>query len=256
MDIEVALKGDLYEVVLNSPHNLNAQSPGMWDQLVEIFSHVPESARFIAIRGNGKAFSAGLDRAMFTPEGIDDEPSFLDMAALNDEELDARIAHYQVAFRKLRDLPQISFALVHGYAIGAGFQLALACDLMITTPDAKLALKETSLGLIPDLGGAGHIYRLLGFSRALEFCGTGRYMSGDEALTLGVAVACSDNLDKELNRIIEPMRAALPGALMETKSLFRNIAYGEEAWLAERQSQTRRLRDLRTLFLSATKQGT
>ena len=77
-------------------------------------------------------------------------------------------------------------------------------------------------------------------------------MSGEEAHRVGVAVACGSDLDSELQRIIEPMRAAMPGALAETKELFRNIAYGEEPWLAERQSQTRRLRELRSLFTSAT----
>jgi enoyl-CoA hydratase/carnithine racemase len=252
MDIKTELSGDLFEITLNSPQNLNAQSPGMWDQLTEIYDHVPAEARFIVLRGEGKAFSAGLDRAMFTPQGIAGEPSFLDMAELADEELDARIAHYQRPFRRLRDLTQVSIALVQGYAIGAGFQLALSCDLIIVQPDAQMALKETSLGLIPDLGGAGQIFHHLGYSRALEFCATGRFMSGEEAQRVGVAIACGSDLDSELQRVIEPMRAAIPGALAETKELFRNIAYGEEPWLAERQSQTRRLRELRSLFMSAT----
>lgn len=251
MDIDVTLNDDLYEITLNSPQNLNAQSPGMWDQLLEIFETVPSAARFIVLRGNGKAFSAGLDRAMFTPEGMEGQPSFMDMAQLSDEELDSRIAHYQRPFRRLKDLPQISIALVHGYAIGAGFQLALACDLIIATPTASMALKETSLGLIPDLGGSGHISRILGYSRALEFCATGRFMDGDEALRTGVAVAVGTDLDAELQRILEPMRAALPSALIETKNVMRSIDYGEEPWLAERQSQTARIRDLRDLFTQA-----
>lgn len=253
MNIEAKLSEDVYEVTLNSPQNLNAQSPGMWDQLVEIYERVPTEARFIVLRGAGKAFSAGLDRAMFTPHGMEGEPSFMDMADLTDEQLDGRIAHYQKPFRLLRDLPQVSIALVQGYAIGAGFQLALSCDLIIAHPDCQMALKETSLGLIPDLGGAGQIFGRLGYSRALEFCATGRYMSGEEAHRTGIAVACGTDLDLELSTVIEPMRAALPGALRETKELFRNISYGEDPWLAERQSQTRRLRDLRDLFMSATK---
>jgi enoyl-CoA hydratase/carnithine racemase len=248
MEIKTELSGDVYEITLSSPHNLNAQSPGMWDQLVEIYGNVPVEARFIVLRGEGKAFSAGLDRAMFTPQGMEGEPSFLDMADLTDEELDSRIAHYQRPFRLLRDLPQISVALVQGYAIGAGFQLALSCDFIVVHPDSKMALKETSLGLVPDLGGAGHAFARLGYSRALELCATGRFMTGDEAHRVGVAVACGADLEHELSTLIEPMRMALPSALRETKELLRNISYGEDPWLAERQSQTRRLRDLRNLF--------
>lgn len=251
MDIKTDLNGDVFTILLDSPENRNAQTPETWDTLMSIYAGVPESARFIVVRGNGKAFSAGLDKAMFTPEGIPGQPSFMDMASLSDVELDAQIARYQAPFRALRDLPQISIALVHGYAIGAGFQLALSCDFIITTPDAQMALKETSWGLIPDLGGSGHIHRLLGYSRALEFCATGRFMTGQEATSAGIAVACNSDLDAELNRVLDPMRAALPGALYETKNILRNIDYGEEPWLAERQSQTKRLHELRRLFLAA-----
>ena len=242
---------DCYSITMDSPSNLNAQSPKMWEQLTQIFQAVPSEARFIVLRGNGKAFSAGLDRKMFTPEGIDGQPSFLELASRPENEIDGIIAHYQEAFRALRDLPQLSFALVQGYAIGAGFQLALACDMIITQPDAQFALKETSLGLIPDLGGSGHIFRLMGYARALEFCATGRFMSGDEAYSLGVAIASSPNLESTLASVLEPMRAALPNALMETKRVLRNIAYGEEPWLAERRAQTRRLQDLKALFLQS-----
>lgn len=251
MNIVTQLSGDTFNITLDSPKNLNAQSPGMWEQLTEIFHAVPTDARFIILRGNGKAFSAGLDREMFTPQGIEGQPSFLDLAALPEDEIDVIISHYQEAFRALRDLPQLSFALVQGYAIGAGFQLALACDMIVTEPGAQFALKETSLGLIPDLGGSGHIYRLLGYSRALEFCATGRFMTGVEAHALGVAVSCTADLEAGLTGILEPMRAALPSAVVETKQVLRNIAYGEEPWLAERRAQTRRLKDLRSVFMQS-----
>jgi enoyl-CoA hydratase/carnithine racemase len=189
---------------------------------------------------------------MFTPQGLEGETSFMDMADLTDEELDSRIAHYQRPFRILRDLPQISIALVQGYAIGAGFQLALSCDFIITHPNAQMALKETSLGLVPDLGGAGQLYARLGYSRVLEICATGRFISGEEAQRVGISVACGEDLEQQLASIIDPMRLSMPNALTETKELFRNIAYGEDPWLAERLAQTKRLRDLRNLFLSVT----
>lgn len=251
MKIKTATVGDVFEITLDSPSNLNAQSPATWDQLNEIYQAVPDTARFIVMRGEGKSFSAGLNRAMFAPEGMEGEPSFLAMAAWTDEKIDAQIARYQSAFRRLRELPQISFALVQGYAIGAGFQLAMSCDLIITKPDAQFALKETSLGLIPDLGGAGRIFHHMGYSRALEFCATGRMMTGEEALKVGVAVACGNDLDEELASMMESMRSALPNALIETKELLRHIAEGDDPWLSERQSQTKRFKDLLHLYSSA-----
>ena len=119
MEILTELTGDLFNITLNDPERRNAQTPATWDELYEISQGVPTAARFIVLRGNGKSFSAGLDRAMFTPEGIPGQPSFIDLATLSDAELDDTIAHYQRFFRVLRDLPQISIALVQGHAIGA-----------------------------------------------------------------------------------------------------------------------------------------
>jgi enoyl-CoA hydratase/carnithine racemase len=255
MNIEHKLVDDTYFVTLDSPRNLNAQSPSMWDQLAEIFDSIPVDAQFVVLRGNGPSFSAGLDRAMFTPSGIPGEPSFLDMADLSASELDAQISRYQRPFRLLRDIPQISVALVHGYAIGAGFQLALACDILITTPDSQMALKEVSLGLIPDLGGAGHIQRIVGYNRALEICASGRYITGKEAVELGIASFSGADLDAELANFLAPIRSNVPQAVTEAKLLLRNIAYGEDPWLAERQSQARRLTDLKRLFRNASADG-
>ncbi len=255
MNIEQELLNDTYIVTLDNPANLNAQTPGMWDQLTEIFESIPSAAKFLVIRGNGTSFSAGLDRAMFTPAGIPGEPSFVDMAALSAQDLDAQISRYQRPFRLLRDIPQISIALVQGYAIGAGFQLALACDFLIATPDSQMALKEVSLGLIPDLGGAGHMQRILGYGRALEICASGRYISGQAALDMGIATNCGPDLDSELAKLLDPIRANVPQAVTEVKNLLRNITYGEEPWLAERQSQAVRLAELRKFYMDSLGAG-
>jgi enoyl-CoA hydratase/carnithine racemase len=255
MTIQQQLVNDTYFVTLNNPANLNAQTPAMWDQLTEIFESIPEQARFVVLRGNGTSFSAGLDRKMFTPDGIPGQPSFMDMASLDAVDLDVQISRYQRPFRILRDLPQISIALVHGYAIGAGFQLALACDFLIATPDSQMALKEVSFGLIPDLGGAGHMHRIVGYSRALEICASGRYITGGEAHQLGIALFTESDLDSGLARFLDSIRSNVPRAVTEAKLLMRNIAYGEEPWLAERQSQANLLHELRNLYMHSKPEG-
>ncbi len=85
-------------VTLAGPAKRNAQSPAMWRALAEAGSLLPGDVRIVVLRGEGKSFSAGLDRQAFTPEGFDGEPSFLDMARGTDSELDATIAEYQEAF--------------------------------------------------------------------------------------------------------------------------------------------------------------
>jgi len=248
MEILTDHSGDLFTITLNDPDKRNAQTPHTWDQLFDISQRVPKDARFIVLRGNGKSFSAGLDRAMFTPEGVPGQPSFMEMAVQNDTQMDDTIAHYQRFFRVLRDLPQVSVALVQGHAIGAGFQLALACDLIVAQPSAQFSLKETQWGLTPDLGGTARFMEALGYRKSLELIGSGRVITGDEACSLGLVSIVSDNLETGLSELINPLRAVMPEALIDAKSMLAGIAYGEEPWVAERRSQIRRLRHLHSLM--------
>lgn len=248
MEILTNLTGDVFTITLNDPDKRNAQTPQTWDELYSISTQVPGEARFIVLRGNGKSFSAGLDRAMFTPAGIPGQPSFMEMASQSDTELDDTIAYYQRFFRVLRDLPQISFALVQGHAIGAGFQLALACDLIIAQPSAQFALKETQWGLTPDLGGTVRFMEILGYRKSLELIGSGRVIDAQEAHALGLVSALSDDLDAGFIELVDPLRAVMPEALIDAKSMLAGIAYGEEPWVAERRSQTKRLRHLHMLM--------
>ena len=244
MEILIDHSDDILTITLNDPDKRNAQTPQTWDQLFDISQQVPKDARFIVLRGNGKSFSAGLDRAMFTPEGVPGQPSFMEMAEQNDTQMDDTIAHYQRFFRVLRDLPQVSVALVQGHAIGAGFQLALACDLIVAQPSAQFALKETQWGLTPDLGGTVRFMEALGYRKSLELIGSGRVITGEEAYSLGLVSVVSENLDTGLSQLIDPLRAVMPEALIDAKSMLAGIAYGEEPWVAERRSQTKRLRHL------------
>ena len=248
MEILTNLAGDVFTITLNDPDKRNAQTPQTWDELYSISAQVPGEARFIVLRGNGKSFSAGLDRAMVTPAGIPGQPSFMEMASQSDTELDDTIAYYQRFFRVLRDLPQISVALVQGHAIGAGFQLALACDLIIAQPSAQFALKETQWGLTPDLGGTVRFMEILGYRKSLELVGSGRVIDAQEAHTLGLVSAIAEDLDAGFSELVDPLRAVMPEALIDAKSMLAGIAYGEEPWVAERRSQTKRLRHLHALM--------
>ncbi|MEV0119934.1 enoyl-CoA hydratase/isomerase family protein [Streptomyces sp. NPDC050703] len=235
-------------VTLTNPAKRNAQSPALWRALAEAGQLLPGSVRVVVLRGEGKSFSAGLDRQAFTPEGFDGEPSFIDMARGEDRVLDATIAEYQEAFTWWRRSDIVSIAAVQGHAIGAGFQLALACDLRIAADDVQFAMRETSLGLVPDLTGTHPLVGLVGYARALEICATGRFVHADEAERVGLAnlVVPADQLGAAANDLAAALVAAPRDAVIETKALLQGATDRtyEEQRTAERAAQGRRLRDL------------
>jgi enoyl-CoA hydratase/carnithine racemase len=235
-------------VTLANPAKRNAQSFALWRALAEAGRALPGSVRVVVLRAEGVSFSAGLDRQAFTPEGLDGEPSFTDLARRSDTEVDAAIAEFQEAFTWWRRPDVVSIAAVQGHAIGAGFQLALACDLRVAADDAQFAMRETGLGLVPDLTGTYPLVTLVGYARALEICATGRFVHADEATRIGLAnlVVPRADLDAATADLTAALLAAPRNAVIETKALLQGAAarsYDDQR-AAERAAQTRRLRDL------------
>ena len=184
---------------------------------------------------------------MFTT-GVDGEPGMVQLATLADDELDATIADYQAAFTWWRDPRLVSVAAVQGHAVGAGFQLALACDLIVVADDAQLAMRETSLGLVPDLAGTKPLVERVGYARALEICATGRWVAAAEAVDLGLAVLAvrREELDTAARDLAAALLAAPAEAVRATKALLQEAGgrTHEEQQVAERAAQRDRLRDL------------
>lgn len=246
--VRLTVDDALATVTLANPAKRNAQSPAMWRALAEAGRLVPGSVRVVVLRGEGKSFSAGLDRQMFTPEGIEGEPSFIDLARSGDAELDAAIAGFQEGFTWWRRNDVVSIAAVQGHAIGAGFQLALACDLRVVADDVQFAMRETSLGLVPDLTGTHPLVSLVGYGRAAEICLTGRFVHAEEAVSTGLAnlAVPAPQLDTAVRELAAAILAAPREAVIETKALLRGAAQRtyDEQRAAERAAQARRLRDM------------
>ncbi len=239
----------LATVTLDRPAARNAQTPATWRALAGIGAGLlaDDAVRVVVLRAEGPSFSAGLDRAMFTT-GVDGEPGLVGLAGLDDESLDVTIDGFQQAFSWWRDDRVVSIAAVQGHAVGAGFQLALACDLRVVADDAQLSMKETTLGLVPDLGGTRPLVELAGYARALEICVTGRAVGAAEAVACGIAslaVPAAD-LDATVQDLAAAVLAAPAGAVRATKGLLRGaLTRGyDEQLAAERAAQAGRLRDL------------
>jgi enoyl-CoA hydratase/carnithine racemase len=250
--VVLTVDGELATVTLDRAAKRNAMTPAMWWQLAEIGRALPGTVRAVLLRAEGPSFSAGLDRSVLVGEdgetGSGKGKTLIDLAASDPYDAEMAIEGFQAAFTWWRRPELISVAAVQGHAIGAGFQLALACDLRIVADDARFAMREISLGLVPDLGGTKPLTELVGYGRALEICATGRYVEAAEAERIGLAnrVVPAGNLDLDAAVFVRELLAADRDALIETKALIRGASdrdYDDQR-AAERAAQVRRIRAL------------
>jgi enoyl-CoA hydratase/carnithine racemase len=248
LGLRMTVDGPVARVVLDRPEVRNAQTPAMWRALADFGTTLPSEVRLVLVSGEGPSFSAGLDRRLIMGDPVDGEEPLLSLGAKPAAETHEIIAGFQAGFSWLRRPEFVSIAVVQGHAVGAGFQLALACDLRVVASDAKFSMREPALGLVPDLGGTQPLVQLVGYSRALEICATSRWVEAEEARQLGLAniVVPAGELAGTVKDLSDALLTPLPGAIRETKALLLGAAdrsYDDQL-RAEREAQARRLTEL------------
>jgi enoyl-CoA hydratase/carnithine racemase len=190
---------------------------------------------------------------MFGPEGVPGDPGLPALIEGTTSDADLMLRRFQAGFGWLTEPRRVTVAAVRGHAIGAGFQLALACDLRLAAEDAQFTMAETTLGLVPDLGGTLPLVRAVGYSRAAEICLTGRRVPAAEALRIGLVndVVPVDELDHAVDELVGRLRKPPAGATQETLALLAFAADGptlDRQRAAERAAQLRCLSDLHKAF--------
>jgi enoyl-CoA hydratase/carnithine racemase len=225
-------------VTLSRAERRNAMTPAVWRGLAAVGAGLPARVRVVVIRGAGPSFSAGIDLRMFSAEGVPGEDRLPSPA---DPGFEQWIAECQEGFLWLRDPAIVSIAAVQGHAIGAGCQLALACDLRILADDAKLCIKEPALGLVPDLTGTKPLVDIVGLPRAIELCLTARTVSAAEAAELRLAelVVSAADLDGAVADLVAALLATDAEAARATKRLLAQATANtlEQQAAAERREQ-------------------
>jgi enoyl-CoA hydratase len=168
--------GILY-IKLNRPEKRNAINLQMLDELERCFNEVAtrDSVGVVVLSGEGKIFCAGID--LFEIGRI---------AGMSAQNLRKDVRKLQRAFSEIEYLEKAVIAAIHGSAMGAGFELALACDLRIASEEATFSIPEVNLGVIPDLGGNQRLPRIVGVGRAKELILTGKTISALAAERIGL----------------------------------------------------------------------
>ncbi len=200
----VSLQAGIRRITVNRPDKLNALNAATLDALFDAFEEAAKdvATRVVVLTGTGpKAFVAGADIAEMSGLRATDGRDF----SLRGQRL----------MRRIETLPKPVIAMVNGFALGGGLELAMACHLRLAADTAKLGQPEINLGLIPGFGGTQRLLRLAGRAATLELCLLGAPMDAARALHLGVVnrVVAADQLEAETMKVAAQLAGSAPLAL-------------------------------------------
>lgn len=208
-------------VTINRPESLNALNPDVLLSLTRLFIKFSkeDDCRAVIICGAGpKAFVAGAD--------------VVTMSQLGPRPIAEYIEIGQRAMREIETCPVPIIAAVHGYALGGGLELALACDVIIAADDIKVGQPEVNLGIIPGFGGTQRLIQRCGIGTARRLCYSGDLLNADEALRTGLVdkVVPAADLQREAQSWAETVASKAPLAVRGVKRVIRQSQ--EQAMLA------------------------
>jgi len=226
-DIEVSKSEGVATLLLNQPASLNACTISM---LAELYAALDELAtdeqiQLVILSGKGRLFCAGANLKEEAPEGA--ERILID--------------NYLPVFELLTTMEKPVMAAVNGTAVGVGMSLALSCDLVLMAEDASFLSPFTQIGLVPDGGATWLLVRQLGHARAYEMATSGKPVSAQHALELGLAnrLAPADELLSAAIKWGQEIVKSSTFALGQTKKLMRlsSTCSFEDAFRAEAHVQ-------------------
>lgn len=221
-DLLFTVENNVARIVLNRPESLNAFSEEMINLWIEALETVRDSEdiRVLIVSGNGRGFCSGGDiKSMAKGEG------FLHSDGTNDYS-STSLARKNSIWKKVQRVPLILqeidkpvIAVLHGFAFGAGFDMALACDIRIAETNTKIAESYVKVGIVPGDGGAYFLPRLVGVDRALELLWTGEVLSAQQAKDLGLVthVVDAQQLDQFVEEYVEKLVNAPQQVIRFTK---------------------------------------
>jgi enoyl-CoA hydratase len=194
-NIEVVKKSQIAYVIINRPERRNALNKETLDEITEVLEELrqDESVGCVVFTGKGdKSFAAGADIGQLR------EKTMLD--ALN-------YGGMQQVYNLIEAFEKPTIAMINGYALGGGCELAMACDIRIASANAKIGLPELNLSIIPGAGGTQRLARIVGKGKALEMILMGKIIDANEAFRIGLVSEVTD--PEELEEKVEEAAAQI-----------------------------------------------
>jgi enoyl-CoA hydratase/carnithine racemase len=204
MAVKVTREGALARIVIDRPAKANALDSPLLDELAAALGAVEPGVRAVVLAGSGKAFCGGADVE--------------ELKRLDPSTAGAFVGRIHRVCEALRRLPVPVVARLHGAVIGAGLEIAAACDLRVAAEGTRFAMPEVRLG-IPSVVEAALLPRLMGSGRAAWLVLTGEAIDARRAYEWGLIEQVAPDLDAEVKSLMEKLLAADPAALAEQKRL-------------------------------------
>lgn len=204
--MEFQRDGGVARIFLNRPQKVNALDSAMLDALVAALGRVDDTIRVVVLGGQGKAFCGGAD--------------VNELRALNPQTAREFIGRVHRACDAVRKLPVPVVARLHGAVIGAGLELAAACDLRVAARGTRFAMPEVRLG-IPSVVEAALLPRLMGSGRAAWLVLTGEPIDAERAREWGLVETVAEDLDRAVSQVVDSLLAGDAAALRAQKELLQ-----------------------------------
>lgn len=252
-DLLIENRGAVWTIKINRTSALNALNSNVLNEMGDFLRQIGEMsfehAKALIITGNGeKSFVAGAD--------------IKEISELTEEQAFQFAQRGQMLFHELSLLRIPVIAAVNGFALGGGLELALACDFIYASDNAKFGLPEVTLGLLPGFGGTVRLLQAVGLRKARQLTYTGDLIDATEALRLGLVshVTTNQNLLSEVNSVVDKILSRAPVAVGYAKKSI-NFAWDnavepsqkEEAKLFSELFQTEDVREGTKAFLEKRK---
>jgi enoyl-CoA hydratase/carnithine racemase len=204
--VEFQREGGVARIFLNRPQKVNALDSATLDALADALQKVDEDIRVVVLGGHGKAFCAGAD--------------VNELRSLDPQTAREFIGRVHRACHAVRTLPMPVVARLHGAVIGAGLELAAACDLRVAATGTRFAMPEVRLG-IPSVVEAALLPRLMGSGRAAWLVLTGEAIDAERARQWGLVESVADDVDRAVSQVVDSLLAGDAAALRTQKALLQ-----------------------------------
>ena len=218
--VSVEIAGSVAIVSMTRPEKLNGLDFAMFDALIDAARSLARNrrVRVVILRGDGPAFSTGLDFG-----AVSHQPARMVLAFLKFPwQATNRFQEVAWAWRRL---PMPVIAVLQGRCYGGALQIALGADFRISTPDCELSVMEAKWGLIPDMTGSVTLSELVGLDVAKRLTMTGETFDGQRGLELGVVSEVADDPLARAREFAEQLAERSPDAVAATKALFNRTRH-------------------------------